>query len=101
MRKNKKSIFLSKKKKDSFNAKLSFFLSLGFWVPLFNVGLCIVSIMIASKVLRLHFQDPEESSGIIYAVIALALSITSLVLTFLGLLIYLFSGAVCTSQICS
>ena len=101
MRQNKKTIFLSKKKKDTFNAKLSFFLSLGFWIPLFNVGLCIVSMIIASKVIRLHFQDPEESSGIIYAVIALVLSITSLVLTFVGLSVYLFSGAICTSQFCS
>ena len=37
--------------KDAFHAKIAFYLSLGFWIPLFNIGLCIVSIILASKAL--------------------------------------------------
>jgi hypothetical protein len=87
--------------KDSFLAKLSFFLSLGFWVPLFNVGLCTVSIFLAVSSIRKIIDEPKTYGGMGYAVAALVLSVTSIVLTVVGLVWYLFfSDAVCSSAMC-
>ena len=89
-----------KSSKDSFHAKLSFYLSLGFWIPLFNIGLSIVSLFLAISAIKQYFLDPEEYGGLYYAIIASVLSITSLVLTVIGVIFYVFSGLICTSRIC-
>ncbi len=78
-------------KKDDFNAKLSFVLSLGFWVPLFNIGLCIISIIIAIHVLRRYFEDPTEVGGLYYAISAFVISATALIMTAVGVVIYVIS----------
>jgi len=87
-------------KKDSFYSKLSFYLSLGFWIPLFNVGLSIVSMIIAIRALRLVFKEPKKYGGLGYAVTALILSISSIIITITGLILFLMSERICTSQLC-
>jgi len=76
-------------KKDNFYAKTAFILSLGFWIPLFNIGLTIVSIFFACKALKLVDKDPKKYSGRTLAIIALILSITTLVGMFAGLIYWL------------
>lgn len=90
----------SKKKLDRFYAKIAFFLSLGFWVPLFNIGLCIVSLIFALKALKLRFKEPETYGGLGYAIAALILSLSGLLLTAIGTLIYLLSNNICGSTMC-
>jgi hypothetical protein len=90
-----------KNKRDKFHAKLAFYLSLGFWVPLFNVGLCITSLIIAIMAIKKHSKDPKCFGGIGYAITALILSITSLILSILGLILYLLSDQICLSPICT
>lgn len=86
--------------KDAFHAKLAFYLSLGFWIPLFNIGLCIVSIILASKALKWHISDPEHYGGMGYSVAALVLSIAAIILTIAGLIIFLLTPQVCGTAIC-
>lgn len=90
-----------KNKVDKFHAKLSFYLSLGFWVPLFNVGLCITASIIAIMAIKKHSKEPKYFGGVGYAITALILSITSLILSIVGLFIYLFSDQICNSPICT
>jgi len=90
----------SKKKLDCFHAKVAFFLSLGFWVPLFNVALCIISIVFALKALRLYFKKPRRHGGVGYFIAALVLSLSGLVLTAAGLILYLMSNKICGSVMC-
>ena len=87
-------------KKEKFYAKIAFFLSLGFWIPLFNVGLCITSIIIALIAIKKNYKEPNKYGGIGYAIIALVLSITSIVLSIIGLILYLSSERICTSALC-
>ena len=87
-------------KPDDFYAKVAFYLSLGFWIPLFNIGLCISSIVIAVFVLRKMFREPGKHGGFGYAVAAIVLSITSLILTVIGIVIYLLSPNICATAFC-
>lgn len=80
---------------DSFHAKTAFYLSLGFWIPLFNVGICIVSIMLAFKALRYADKNPQKYSGIGYAIAALVLSITSLLFTLAFGIMYMVRRITC------
>ena len=82
-------------KKDSFYAKTAFILSLGFWIPLFNVGLTLVSIYLAVKALKLTEKNPKKYGGRKYAVIALILSISALVLTLVGGTIFGLRKLIC------
>ena len=66
-------------KKDNFYAKTAFILSLGLWIPLFNIGLTIVSIFFACKALKLVDKNPKKYSGRTFAILALVLSITTLI----------------------
>jgi len=86
--------------KDKFYSKLSFYLSLGFWIPLLNVGLSIVAFIIAIIALKKQYYEPKKYGGTGYFVVAMILSITSLILTIVGLTLYLFSDRICTSSIC-
>ncbi len=72
------------KKKDFFYAKTAFYLSLGFWIPLFNVAMSILSIYFAFKALKLIDKHPEKYSGRKYTIIALVLSLSSLLLMIVG-----------------
>jgi hypothetical protein len=90
----------AKELKDSLYAKSAFFLSLGFFIPLFNIGLCITSIILASISLRKQLKEPQNYSGFGYAVAALAISITAILLTIIGGVLYYFSGNICNSAVC-
>ena len=71
-------------KKDSFHAKLAFGLSLGFWVPLFNIGFLIASIVFAVIALKRNRQDPAHFDGRGWAAAALVLSVTGI----LGIVVF-------------
>ena len=90
----------TKKEKDKFLPKVAFGLSLGFWVPLFNVGLCIASLILAIKSINNINRNPKANGGLGFVIAALVLSISSLVLTAIGLSIYLTSEQICESIIC-
>ncbi len=84
-----------KKTKDSFYAKASFYLSLGFWIPLFNLAICSVSIALAITSLRMAHKEPNKYGGRRYAIIALVLSVTSILLTVVGFIIYTAQKGIC------
>jgi hypothetical protein len=79
---------MTKIAKDKFFAKLSFYLSLGFWIPLFNIGLTAVSLYYAIKALKLINKNPHKYGGRWYTIIAMVLDITTLVATLAGVIIY-------------
>lgn len=87
-------------KNDSFNAKLAFYLSLGFWIPLFNIAFSVVAIIFGVKAVKDYFKNPNQYKGLKYAVIALIISITSIVLTVIGTIFYFFSQNICSSALC-
>lgn len=87
-------------RKDSFHAKIAFWLSLGFWIPLFNIGLCLASFIIALNALKKYNKNPVKYGGYSYIIIAIILSVTSIVLTIAGLIIYLHSKSFCGSSFC-
>ena len=74
--------------KDTFHGTTSLVLSLGFFIPLFNIGLCAVSIWFAIRALRLVDTDPKHYGGRTYAIIGLVLSITTILVTIIGIIIY-------------
>ena len=75
-------------KKDVFYAKVAFFLSLGFWIPLFNLAMSLLSIYYATKAMQLIRKNPGKFGGFYYALAALILSLTSLIMSALGLAVY-------------
>ncbi len=88
------------KQKDSFHAKLAFWISLGFWIPLFNIGICAAAIFIAAKAINRQFKEPERYGGLKFAVLAIVLAVTGLALTVFGYVAYLMSDSICGSAIC-
>ena len=88
------------KKKDKLLAKVSFYLSLGFWVPLFNIAMCLVSIYLAIRALNNYLKDNTKYGGLYYIIFALVLSVTAIVLSIIGLIVYLNSSQFCNSAIC-
>lgn len=82
-------------KKDRFYSILSFILSLGFWIPLLNVGFCLVSVILAFKSLRFITSDPKRYGGLGYAIAALIISMTSLIGTIVFVLIYTYRKITC------
>ncbi|NOZ80867.1 MAG: hypothetical protein GXP63_04290 [DPANN group archaeon] len=91
----------SDKKQDRFYAKFAFWLSLGFWIPLFNIALSIGSLTLAVMAIRRHYHDPERFGGMGFAITALVLSSAGIIMTIIGLIIYLNSAAICASAICT
>lgn len=88
-------------KKDMFDAKIAFYLSLGLWVPLLNIAICLTSLIFSFRALRSLRQDPRHFGGRGYIVAALVLSLTGLVLTLIGLVFYyFFHDAICGSAMC-
>ena len=83
------------KKKDSFYAKTAFFLSLGSWIPLFNIGITIVSIYLAIKALRLCEKNPKKYGGKKHAILALIISVSALALTIVGATIFGLRKLIC------
>lgn len=90
----------SKDKKDSFHAKLAFFLSLGFWIPLFNIGLCIISLVLSIKALRLYLKNPGRYGGLGFAIAAFVISVASIITTIVVFILYLSSEQICGSSVC-
>lgn len=86
-------------KKDRFHAKVAFFLSLGFWIPLFNIPLCITSLIIGIPALKRIMKNPKYG-GLTFAIIAVVLALTSIVLSVIGLVYYTFSDTFCNSAVC-
>jgi len=88
-------------KKDSFYAKTAFYLSLGFWVPLFNIVLCTVSVILAWKAINLNIKEPKKYGGRGYAITALVLGGIALILTIIYFLeYYVLSSRFCGSAMC-
>ena len=65
---------MSEKPRDRFYAKLSLFLGLGFWIPLLNFPLSILSIIFGISALRLAHLYPQRYDGRTYAIIGIILS---------------------------
>ncbi|MFH1850379.1 MAG: hypothetical protein ABH879_09460 [archaeon] len=82
-------------KQDSLYAKVAFFLSLGFWIPLFNIAISIISAYFAVIAIQKIMRDPKKYGGLKYAVIALVLSASSLIMTVIGMVLYVHSGRYC------
>ncbi len=87
-------------KPDNFHAKVAFYLSLGFWIPLLNVALCLTALYVAVGALKCILRDPQKKGGFGYAVTAIVLSLTSLVFTVVGTLVYFLSSRICGSAVC-
>lgn len=81
--------------KDSFYGKTALVLSLGFWIPLFNIGLMMVAIYFAIKAIRFTDQHPEHFDGRKQATFALVIAFTTLVLTIFGTVLYAFQKFKC------
>lgn len=75
--------------KDEYYAKLAFVLSLFFWFPLFNVGLCIVSLYFARLQWNQIRTHPKRYGGLGYIVTAGVLCLTGLIMTVIGVVIYI------------
>lgn len=76
------------KAKNLFTANLAFWLSMGFWIPLFNIGFAAVAIWQGVKAVRLADADPKSFGGRGRALAAVIIGITTLVLTFIGIILY-------------
>jgi hypothetical protein len=60
-------------KQDLFYSKLSFGLSLGFWIPLLNYPLSILAIIFGVNALKLAHKNPERYGGRGFAVAGIIL----------------------------
>ena len=85
----------SEPKKDSFNAKLSFILSMGFFIPLFNIGLSIAALIIAINSLRRINQYPDKFDGLKYSIAAITISATTIVLSIIFIFAYMYQRMSC------
>jgi hypothetical protein len=77
-------------KKDKFYAKTSFILSLGFWIPLFNIGMAVTSIIFAFKALKLINKDKNKYGGKNYAIIGLIIGFTVLITSIVTLAVFTY-----------
>ena len=83
------------KTRDFFYAKTAFILSLGFWIPLFNIGLCIASLYFAFKSFKLIHKDPKRYGGIKYVIAAFVLSFTTIIINLIGVSIFALKQLKC------
>jgi hypothetical protein len=88
-------VVVKAQKKDFFKAKLAFWLSMGFWLPLFNVGLSFASIILALKALKAIDKNPDFVGGRAYAIIALIIGITSFAGSILFFAVYAYRRITC------
>ena len=70
--------------KDSILAKVSFILSMFFWVPLLNNFLAIAAILTGIKALRQIKSDPEHHGGRRWAIAGIVLGALPLIIYLLG-----------------
>jgi hypothetical protein len=89
-----------KDNKDSFQAKLAFFLSLFCWVPLFNFGIAPISFLLGYKAYKKYNEDSMKYGGLMFSSLAMIISLSGIILTIVGLVIYLFSADICLSSVC-
>lgn len=85
-------------KKDRFYAVSSILLALGFWIPLFNIGLSISSIILALKHLRLAHEDPKRydgGRGKTISIIALVIGFATLAGSLIFLTVYMYRRLTC------
>ena len=75
-------------KKDNFYAKIALILSLGFWIPLFNIGLAATSIIMAMKALQKIDQNDKKYAGRKMAILSLAISLTVLITSIVTLAVF-------------
>jgi uncharacterized membrane protein len=87
--------------KDTLFAKIAFYLSLGFWVPLFNIALCVASLIIAIPLIKRIREEPEKFGGLNYVIFAIIISLLGIIATIIGLIVYLQSQTFCLSAYCS
>ncbi|NQU98308.1 hypothetical protein HQ533_02485 [Candidatus Woesearchaeota archaeon] len=85
----------TKTKKDRFNAILSFILSLGFWIPLLNIGLSLASLFLAIRALRQINLNPEKYGGMGYAIVALIISLTTFIGSVIFGVVYMYRRVTC------
>ncbi|MBC8501425.1 MAG: hypothetical protein H8D38_06710 [DPANN group archaeon] len=83
------------KKKDRFHAILSFIFSLGFWIPLLNIGFSLVSLFLAIKALRLISADSKKYGGMGFALAALIISLTTFIGSIIFGTIYIYRRVTC------
>lgn len=81
-------------KKDNFQAKLAFYLSLGIIVPLFNVGFSFAAVVIAFKALS-QIKSDHRFGGLKYAVAALVIGCAGVVSSIIGIVIFLLKRFTC------
>ncbi len=74
-------------KKDSFYAKVSMFLGLGFWVPLLNIPLSILAIIMGITALKLAHNHPERYGGRKFAMTGIVLGFIPLILMLIAFLL--------------
>ena len=75
-------------KKDIFDARLAFIVSLFSIVPLLNFGICIVSIYMSIRSLKQIYSDREKFGGLTYAYLALGISSAMLIVSTIFMIIY-------------
>ena len=85
------------KKKDDFYSRLSFFLSLGFWIPLFNIGLSFISLYFGIKALRAIQNDNKKYCGLGYVIAGLVISISTIIFTLIFYSIYIHRKLTCAN----
>ncbi len=82
-------------KKDKFLAKTAFFLSLFSWLPLLNIGICIISVLVAIKALKLIDHESKRFGGSLYAYIGLAISASMLIISIIFMVIFAYRRLTC------
>ncbi|MEK6967217.1 MAG: hypothetical protein AABX51_01145 [Nanoarchaeota archaeon] len=82
-------------KKDFFDANTAVVLSLGFWVPLFNIGLCGVSSFFAVKALGKIEKQSSRFGGRNRAIAALVINVSTILLTLVGVAVWAYRKIQC------
>ena len=75
-------------KQDTFHSNVAIILSLGFWLPLFNIGMSLVSIYFAVLAITLNFKDKDKFGGRYRAITALIISSTTFIASIIFYIIY-------------
>jgi hypothetical protein len=73
-------------KRDDFYSRVSVFLSLGFWIPLLNMPLCILAVIFGIKSLQLAHREPDRYGGRQLAIAGIVLGAFPIILTIIGMI---------------
>ncbi|USN45920.1 MAG: hypothetical protein H6502_02190 [Candidatus Woesearchaeota archaeon] len=76
---------------DAFHAKVSFILSLGFWIPLFNIGLTLAAVWIGARAIKRIQDHPKQFGGFGYALAGLIIGLSGFVGTLIFMAVYLYA----------